>query len=205
MASPAFPFPASTHNTYTGAGPNTPSEASLADKLQEYIPDVYNSSPTVQSAPGYPPQRARFPGRTSYSRPESPASIGRSTSGWSVPQVPELAPPNPAHFGRSTPVWPAPQAPESLNPVQKTYKTFLQWKADAQAMTAEYQRDGFPSPFAWVLFSHSSPPSLFTYYVGIRRGPRHPPKRHHWWCGPQGFMAHCPCILRGEISAFLAP
>ena len=46
------------------------------------------------------------------------------------------------------------QALEISPPVQKTYKTFLQWRTDAQATTAEYQRNGFSSPVAWVLFSN---------------------------------------------------
>jgi hypothetical protein len=46
---------------------------------------------------------------------------------------------------------PFPQAPESPAPIQKTYRTFLQWKAEAQAMTADYQRNGYFSPLAWVL------------------------------------------------------
>ena len=44
------------------------------------------------------------------------------------------------------------EALEISTPIQKTYKTFLQWRADAQATTVEYQRNGFPSPVAWVLF-----------------------------------------------------
>jgi hypothetical protein len=38
----------------------------------------------------------------------------------------------------------------------------LQWKAAAQATTADYQRNGFPSPVAWVFLS-VSPPSRATY------------------------------------------
>ena len=43
------------------------------------------------------------------------------------------------------------QAPESIAPNQKTFRTFLQWKAEAQAVTADYQRNGYLSPLAWVL------------------------------------------------------
>lgn len=92
---------------------------------------------SVTSPPGtlpfasHPAQPARKPKRSlAYSqRPESPAQIGRSASGWSFPQIPQLP-----------------------TPVQKTHKTFLQWKADAQAITTGYQRNGFSSPVAWVNF-----------------------------------------------------
>ena len=35
--------------------------------------------------------------------------------------------------------------------VVKVYKTYLQWKAEAKAATADYQCNGFPSPVAWVI------------------------------------------------------
>jgi hypothetical protein len=59
-------------------------------------------------------------------------------------------------------VWAFPQAPEAPTPVQRTFRTFLQWKAEAQATTADYLLNGFPSPVAWVLLSVSSP-SCATY------------------------------------------
>ena len=68
------------------------------------------------------------------------------------------------------------QALEISTPIQKTYKTFLQWRADAQAKTAEYQRNGFPSAVSWVLFSkHFFPPYRLMFSIGICGGPRHPP------------------------------
>ena len=35
--------------------------------------------------------------------------------------------------------------------VVKVFKTYLQWKAEAKATTADYQCNGFPSPVAWVI------------------------------------------------------
>jgi len=139
MSSPSYyAFPPSS--PYTGVGPNAPPDrvqtpsSAITDKLQAYPPDVYtNSPPAIQPLHPYPTHPARFTGRT-YSRPESPGQIGRAPS-----------------------VWTAPQGIEGPTPVQKTFKTFLQWKAEAQATTAEYQRIGFSSPVAWVLyFNHFS-------------------------------------------------
>jgi hypothetical protein len=39
------------------------------------------------------------------------------------------------------------------------------------------------------------PPAQLTPHVGIRRGSCHPPECHHWGCGPQGALAHCPSVL----------
>ena len=175
-------FPTSRPYPGWGPGPNTPTEppqtpsSAVMEKLQTYTPDVYNSSP-------YPMQPSRLNTKFPPSRPESPAQIGRppSRSAWSIPQ-----------------------APEGPSPVQKTYKTFLQWKADAQARAAECLRIGFPSPVAWVLISnHSTPPQRFTGFVGICRRSCYPPECHHWRCGPQGSMAHCSNVLRGQISTLL--
>jgi hypothetical protein len=42
----------------------------------------------------------------------------------------------------------------------KLPKTLLQWKADAKAKTVDYQRNGFPSPVAWVYVEgHEIPPN----------------------------------------------
>jgi hypothetical protein len=84
----------------------------------------------------YPVQATQYSGRSHSPRPESPAQNGKTASGWSFPQAPP---------------------PESPLPVQKTFKTFLQWKAAAQATTADYQRNGFSSPAAWVLLFITSP------------------------------------------------
>jgi hypothetical protein len=47
----------------------------------------------------------------------------------------------------------------------------LQWKADAQATTADYRRNGFPSPVAWVYVEgHAIPPNAIVGGVD-RRGP----------------------------------
>jgi len=86
------------------------------------------------------------------SRPESPAQVGRSPS-------------------RSA--WSVIQAPEGPSPIQKTYKTFLQWKAEAQATTNECLRSGFPSPVAWVYVEgHAIPLNAIVGGVD-RRGPWH--------------------------------
>jgi len=183
-----FSFPASRPYPGWGPGPNTPIEPpqtplSGMDKLQAYPPDVYTTPPpATQPLHPFPMQPSRLARRAS-SRSESPAQVGRSPSrsAWSV-----------------TPV------PEGPSPIQKTYKTFLQWKASAQATTAEFLRNGFPSPVAWVLISnHVTAPQRFTFTVGICRGPCYPPECYHWWCGPQGSMAHCSNILRGRISSLL--
>jgi len=60
---------------------------------------------------------------------------------------------------------------ESRLPVQKTFKTLEQWKEDAQARTADYQRNGFPSPVTWVYVEgHAIPP--FAIVGGVdRKGP----------------------------------
>ena len=183
------PFPSSRPYPGWGPRPNAPTEplqtssSAVMDKLQAYTPDAYTSlPPATQPSQTYPMQPSRLTRQPS-SLPESPAQVGRSPSrsAWSVIQAPEVPLPN-----------------------QKTYKTFLQWKADAQATTTEYLRSGFPSPVAWVLMSnHFTPPRRFTFYIGICRGACYPRECHHWWCGPQGSMAHCSNVLRGQISTLL--
>ncbi len=135
--SPSTPFSGSVRISTTDTYQRPPSALNL------YPSNAYaasGASPTPASPlQPYPVQAARIPG-TSYSpRPESPAHVGKPTSGLSFPQ-----------------------APGSPWPVQKSFKTFLQWKAEAQATTADYQRNGFPSPVAWVLLFASSS-SLATY------------------------------------------
>jgi len=183
------PFPASRPYPGWGPGPNTPTEplqtpsSAVMDKIQAYTPDVYTTpAPVTQPLHPYPMQPSRHTRRPS-SRPESPAQVGRSPS-------------------RSA--WSVIQAPEGPSPIQKTYKTFLQWKADAQATTNECLHSGFPSPVAWVLISNRfTPPRRFTFYIGICRGSCYPSECHHWWCGPQRSMAHCSNVLRGQISTLL--
>ncbi|KAI0268989.1 hypothetical protein BGY98DRAFT_1084084, partial [Russula aff. rugulosa BPL654] len=98
----------------------------------------------------YPVQATQYSGSSHSPRPESPAQIGKTASGRSFPQAP---------------------APESPVPVQKTFKTFLQWKAAAQATTADYQPNGFPSPVAWVYVEgHAIPPNAIVGGVD-RKGP----------------------------------
>jgi hypothetical protein len=175
-------------NPYTTVGSNVPPDRvstpslALTDKLQAYPPDVYtNAPPAIQPLHPYPTYPARPTGQTN-SRPDSPAQNGRPAS-----------------------MWTAPQSPNGPTAVQKTFKTFLQWKAEAQATTVEYQRTGFPSPVAWGPFSnHIYLPSRMTHCAGIRRRPRHSPECYHWWCGPQGSMAHRPNILRGRVFTFLS-
>jgi hypothetical protein len=49
----------------------------------------------------------------------------------------------------------------------------LQWKAEAQATTADYQRNGFPSPVAWVYIEgHAIPRNAIVGGVD-RKGPWH--------------------------------
>jgi hypothetical protein len=181
-----YAFPPSS--PYSSVGSNAPPDrvptptSALSDKLQAYPPDVYTNSPPAPQPFPFPAHSARFTGRT-YSRPESPGQIGRPPS-----------------------VWTAPQCPDNPLPVQRTFKTFLQWKAEAQATTAECLRNGFSSPVAWVLFlDYFSPSWQFTHCAGVRRGPRHSPECYPWWCRPQRPMAHRPIILRGQTSAIFSP
>jgi hypothetical protein len=135
------PFPTSRPYPGWGLGPNTPIEppqtpsSAVMDKSQTYTPDVHTGPPALRPSHPYPMQPSRLNTKFPPSRPESPAQVGRppSRSAWTVPQ-----------------------APEGPSPVQRTYKTFLQWKADAQARAAECLRNGFPSPVAWVLISNRS-------------------------------------------------
>jgi len=55
----------------------------------------------------------------------------------------------------------------------RVFKTYLQWKAESKAMTADYQCNGFPSPVAWVYVEgHDIPPNAIVGGVD-RRGPWH--------------------------------
>jgi hypothetical protein len=138
--SPSTPFSGAARSSTPDTRQRPPS--ALMEKLNLYPSDasVYaGAPPTASPLQPYPISTTKFPGRSYSPRPESPAQIGRPTSGFSFPQ-----------------------APESPLPVQRTFKTFLQWKAEAQATTADYQRNGFPSPVAWVLPFVSSP-SYATY------------------------------------------
>jgi hypothetical protein len=138
--SPSSPFSGAARSTTPDARQRPPSV--LMEKLNSYPSDVYTgATPTASPLQPYPMPATRFSGRSHSPRPESPAQIGKQAPGWSFPQAPE--------------------SPPSL-PVQRTFKTFLQWKAEAQATTADYQRNGFPSPVAWVLLFVSSP-SYLTY------------------------------------------
>ncbi|KAH9993313.1 hypothetical protein BJV74DRAFT_833438 [Russula compacta] len=137
-----YPPPSSP---FSGAGRNTAPDpyqrpsSGLIDKLQAYPPNGYTSAPPAASPlQPYMVQPARVPGRSYSPRPESPAQTGRPASGW------------------------LPQTPEPLTPVPKVHKTFLQWKAEAQATTAEYQRNGFPSPVAWVYVEGHAIPRMLS-------------------------------------------
>ena len=109
-----------------------------------------------------------------YKNPSYSTTFDRATTSTSVIMATEFSFP----ASRSYPGWgPGPNTPteplmtpssavpvidklQSLDistPIQKTYRTFLQWRADAQAKTADYQRNGFPSPVAWVLFFNLFP------------------------------------------------
>jgi hypothetical protein len=106
-----------------------------------------------------------------------------------------------------SPLAPTPSAPlksaglpPCANQVLKSPKTFLQWKANAKATTDDYQRNGFPSPVAWVITSSITPYSSSSFgswacYPGLRRMPRNPPQCCHWRCGPQRAMVCRPIIL----------
>ena len=90
--------------------------------------------------------------------------------------------------------------PPSPAQVLKSSKTFLQWKADAKATTADYQRNGFPSPVAWVITSSitsysSSSFGSWTCYPGLRRRPRNSPQCCHWRRGPQRALVYRSIIL----------
>ncbi|KAF8491826.1 hypothetical protein F5888DRAFT_1733461 [Russula emetica] len=147
--SPSTPFSGAARSSTPDTYQRPPS--AQVEKLSLYSTDVYASAPPTGSPlQPYPVQVTRFPGRSHSPRPESPAQIGKPASGWSIPQ-----------------------APEPQLPVQKTFKTFLQWKAEAQATTTDYQRNGFPSPVAWVYVEgHALPPNAIVGGVD-RRGPWH--------------------------------
>ena len=174
--SPSTPFSGAVRSSTPDGHQRPPSV-----KLNLYPSDGYASTPSAASPlqpypMQYPVQSSRFPGRSNSPRAESPAQIGRQASGLSFPQ-----------------------ASESPLPVQKTFKTFLQWKAEAQAATADYQRNGFPSPVAWVLLFVTAPSTQLTHHVGICGGSFHPSKCHSWGRRPQGAVAYCPGVLRGHI------
>jgi hypothetical protein len=139
--SPSTPFSGAVRISTTDTYQRPPS--ALMEKSNVYPSNVYaasGASPTAASPlQPYPVQAARILGASYSPRPESPAHVGKLASGVSFPQV-----------------------PGSHSPVQKTFKTFLQWKAETQATTADYQRNGFPSPVAWVLLFASYSP-LATY------------------------------------------
>jgi len=176
--SPSTPFSGSVRSSTPDTYQRPPSV--LVEKLSLYPPDVYaGAPPTASPLQPYPVQAARISGRSYSPRPESPAQIGKPTSGLSFPQ-----------------------APEPPLPVQKAFKTFLQWKADSQATTADYQRNGFPSPVAWVLLLSLSSPMQLTCHAGICRGSCHPSECHSWGCRPQGAVEYRPSILRGHLSTF---
>jgi hypothetical protein len=128
-------------------------------------------SPDVHSSP-----------QTSYSvhptkawaRSDTPTQIGRSPSALS-------------HHSHQ-------QAFESQVP-PRIYKTLLQWKEEARAMTADYQRNGYPSAVAWVLIISYPIPITLTCYVGLRGRPRHPSECYHRRYRPQGNMVHRPSVL----------
>ena len=126
---PSTPFSGAVRSSTPDTNQRPPSV--LMEKLSLYPNDVNvyaSAQPIASPVQPYPMPAARFSGRSHSPRPESPAQIGKPSPGWSIPQ-----------------------GPESPLPVQRTFKTFLQWKAEAQATTADYQRNGFPSPVAWVL------------------------------------------------------
>jgi hypothetical protein len=143
--SPSSPFSGAARSSTPDAYQRPPS--ALVEKLSLYPSDGYAGGPP--SAPPlqpYPVQATRYSGRSHSPRPESPGQSAKPASGWSFPQAP--GPPGP---------------PGPPLPVQKTFKTFLQWKAEAQATSADYQRNGFPSPVAWVPPFSVPFPSYATY------------------------------------------
>lgn len=170
-----YPIPSSP---FSGAGRSTTPDALnrppsvLMEKMNLYSPDVYAGVP-----PTGPPLQPY---------PAQPAKI----SGW--PQLPR--PESPAQTGRSAPVWTFPQAPEAPTSVPRTHRTFLQWKAEAQATTADYQRNGYPSPVAWVFLSASS--SSCATYASCRymlRGMLSPrmPSSGAWTAKGRGTLPGC--------------
>jgi hypothetical protein len=171
--SPSSPFSGARRSTTPDALHRPPSV--LMEKMNLYSPDVYAGvPPTGPPLQPYPSQPARV-------------------SGW--PQPPQAPrPESPAQTGRSAPAWTFPQAPEAPAPIQRTHRTFLQWKAEAQATTADYQRNGFPSPVAWVLLSVSSP-SCATYVSRryILRGMPSPgmPSSGVWTARVHGTLPEC--------------
>ncbi|KAI0305096.1 hypothetical protein B0F90DRAFT_1666597 [Multifurca ochricompacta] len=114
---------------------------------------------------------AYYPPPTSPSQePDLPPAQAYPPDVYSSP--PPALPPTPTYLGK-TPAWPSTSTSEPPAQVLRTPKTFLQWKADAQTTTASYQRNGFPSPIAWVFVEgHDIPPNAIIGGVD-RKGPWH--------------------------------
>ena len=109
------------------------------------------SYPYHPPPPSSPFSGANYNSRPDYyqhppSRPTPPEQVLASPPDLYSATSPPLPPTPSANFKNAG--WPPP-------PVQalKSPKTFLQWKADAKATTADYQRYGYPSPVAWVITS----------------------------------------------------
>ncbi|KAI0251868.1 hypothetical protein BJV78DRAFT_1282104 [Lactifluus subvellereus] len=153
MQQPYYP----PSSPFAGARPNTRPEplqrppSARLEQVQAYSPDVYSiPQPAMQPTPAYPSpvQPAKMWSPAPRGEPTTP--IARPASGLSSHQALELQ-----------------------VSVPRVFKTYLQWKEEARATTADHQINGFPSPVAWVYVEgHAIPPNAIIGGVD-RRGPWH--------------------------------
>ena len=110
--------------------------------------------------PSSPFAGANFSPRPEYyqrppSRPTVPEQVLNSPDVYSA--IPVALPLTPS-ANLKGPVFPPP-----ATQVPKSPKTYLQWKVDAKASTADYQLNGFPAPVAWVTASSITPRLLLVH------------------------------------------
>jgi hypothetical protein len=84
-----------------------------------------------------------------YQRPPSRPTMAEQVQADIYPSLPSPTVAKNPVLSTTTPTTPTTSA-------VRVYKTYLQWKAESKAMTADYQCNGFPSPVAWVNSSITS-------------------------------------------------
>lgn len=179
---PSSPFAGARSNSRAEPLQRPPS--GRFEQGQAYSPDAY-SSPS-QPTPAYPipAQPARRWSPAPRGEPTTP--IARPASGLSSHQAVEL------------------QVSVS---VPRVFKTLLQWKEDARATTADYQRNGFPSPVAWVfILNHSI---SFSVYILCRSTSKATPSLRMlslevWIAGGHGTLPERSMRLDFRVSCIVA-
>jgi hypothetical protein len=110
------------------------------EQVQAYSPDVYITPQSAfQPGPIYAAQPTKVTVWSPVPRDDHPSPTGRPSSRLSYQQALE---------------------PQASSP--RIHKTLFQWKEEARATTADYQRNGFPSPVAWVLIAPLSVSAMLT-------------------------------------------